>query len=533
MPESRAEFSVLLLDGIDPAGVEILREAGVIDVRVEPKLERERLLGIVGQVDGIVVRSATRVDRELIDRAERLRVIGRAGVGVDNVDVDAATQRGVLVMNSPGGSTATTAEHTLAMMFALARNIPQACRLLKQGTWNRSLFRGVELEGKVLGVVGLGRIGSAVARKAQGLGMSVVAYDPFISTDADLSSGLRTVELDSLIEQSDFITLHTPLTSETRNLIDAAAMARMKEGVRLINCARGGLVDEKALYEALQSGRVAGAALDVFEEEPSTNSPLLGLDNFIATPHLGASTEEAQRKATIDIGRQLADYLVREAVQGALNFPQTDPAKLERYGHFVDLASRLASFLGQIVTGRMRVISIRYSGEACDLDLRYLTSTVVRVILNPILQEGVNLINAVRVAEQRGIRIQETRVPVPTNFANLIEIELETDSDLRRVSGTVFTDKVPRIVSIEGYALEFVPMGHMILLTFNDKPGVIGGVGTLLGERGVNVAGMHVGRDQAGGRALALLLVDDAPGDGVVDGIRRIPNVLTAQAIHV
>jgi D-3-phosphoglycerate dehydrogenase len=292
------------------------------------------------------------------------------------------------------------------------------------------------LEGKVLGVVGLGRIGSAVARKAQGLGMSVVAYDPFISTDADLSSGLRTVELDSLIEQSDFITLHTPLTSETRNLIDAAAMARMKEGVRLINCARGGLVDEKALYEALQSGRVAGAALDVFEEEPSTNSPLLGLDNFIATPHLGASTVEAQRKVSFDICRQLADYLVREAVQGALNFPQTDPAKLERYGHFVDLASRLASFLGQIVTGRMRVISIRYSGEACDLDLRYLTSTVVRVILNPILQEGVNLINAVRVAEQRGIRIQETRVPVPTNFANLIEIELETDSDLRRVSGT-------------------------------------------------------------------------------------------------
>jgi len=528
-----ADFKVLLVDGIDESGVEILRQTGVIDAVVEPRPGRDRLLEVIPEMDGLVVRSATRVDSGLIDRARKLRVIGRAGVGVDNVDVRAATSKGVLVMNSPGGSTATTAEHTLAMMFALARNIPQACRLLKEGTWSRSRFQGVELEGKVLGVVGLGRIGSAVARKAQGLGMTVVAYDPFLSPDADLSTGFESVVLDALLDRADFITVHTPLTPETRGLVNAKTIARMKDGVRLINCARGGVIDEADLFDALRSGKVAGAAFDVFESEPDTDSPLLGLENFIATPHLGASTVEAQRKVSSDICRQIADYLVRQVVQGALNFPQMDPGRLERYRHFVDLATRLASFLGQISEGRMRLVSIRYSGEACDLDLKYLTSTIVRVLLDPILQEGVNLINAAHVAEQRGIRIQETRVPVPTNFTNLIEIELETDRQARRVSGTVFTDKVPRIVSIEGFALEFVPNGHMIFLTNNDKPGVIGAIGTLLGERGVNVAGMHVGRDQEGGRALALLLVDDAVDDSIVEAIRHTRNVLTAQALFV
>lgn len=522
-----------MADGIDEAGVEVLRETGAIDVVVRPALAREELLALAPGLDGLVVRSATRVDAAVIDQAGRLRVIGRAGVGVDNVDVRAATSKGVLVMNSPGGSTATTAEHTLAMLFALARNIPQAYRLLREGVWSRSRFQGVELEGKVLGVVGLGRIGSAVARKAQSLGMAVVAYDPFISREADLSSGFRNVDLNALLEEADFITVHTPLTGETRGLIGKDALARMKSGARLINCARGGIIDEAALFEALRDGQIAGAAFDVFEKEPASDSPLLGLDNFIATPHLGASTLEAQRKVSFDICRQIADYLVRHAVQGALNFPQMDPGKLERYGHFVDLATRLASFLGQISVGRMTVVSVRFSGEACDMDLTYLTATIIRVLLDPILQEGVNLVNAVHVAEQRGIRIQETRVPVPTNFANLIEIALETDQGARRVSGTVFTDKVPRIVNIEGYALEFVPNGHMIFLTNSDKPGVIGSIGTLLGERGVNVAGMYVGRDQQGGRALALLLIDNAVDESIVDSIRNTRNVLSAQAIYV
>lgn len=527
------DFRVLLLDGIDEAGVDILRRTRLIEPVVAPQLGRTELMETIRDMDGVVVRSATRVDAELIDRAERLQVVGRAGVGVDNVDVRAATRKGILVMNSPGGSTATTAEHTLAMMLALARNIPQAYRLLREGTWRRSGFQGVELEGKVLGVVGLGRIGSAVARKAQALGMLVIAYDPFLSPDAELGSGLEIVDLDWLLERADFITFHTPLTPETRGLINRTTISKMKAGVRLINCARGGIVDEACLFEALESGQIAGAAFDVFEKEPAADSPLIALDNFIATPHLGASTVEAQRKVSSDICQQIADYLLRRAVQGALNFPQMEPGRLERYGHFVDLATRLASFLGQLIEGRMRHVSIHYSGEAGDFDLKYLTSTIVRVLLSPILQEGVNLINAIHVAEQRGIRIQETRVPVPTNFTNLIEIELETDSETRKVSGTVFTDKVPRIVSIGGYALEFVPGGHMIVLTNNDKPGVIGSIGTLLGERGVNVAGMHVGRDQEGGQALALLLIDNAVDESVLEAIRRTRNVLSARALFV
>lgn len=527
------DLRVLLLDGIDEAGVDVLKRTRRIEAIVSPQLERPKLIEAIRDVDGVVVRSATRVDAELIDRADRLKVVGRAGVGVDNVDIRAATRKGVLVMNSPGGSTATTAEHTLAMMFALARNIPQAYRLLKEGTWRRSGFQGVELEGKVLGVIGLGRIGSAVARKAQALGMHVVAYDPFLSADAELGSGLESVDLDSLLERADFVTFHTPLTPETRGLITRATIAKMKPGVRLINCARGGIVDEACLLEALKSGQIAGAALDVFEKEPAADSPLMALDNFIATPHLGASTVEAQRKVSSDICRQVADYLLRRVVQGALNFPQMEPGRLERYGHFVDLASRLASFLGQLIEGRMRHVSVRYSGEACDFDLKYLTSSIVRVLLSPILQEGINLINAVDVAEQRGIRIQETRVPVPTNFTNLIEIELETDTETRTVSGTVFTDKVPRIVSIGDYALEFVPGGHMIVLTNNDKPGVIGSIGTLLGERGVNVAGMHVGRDQEGGQAMALLLIDNGVDESVLDAIRHTKNVLSARALFV
>lgn len=528
-----ADFKVLLVDGIDDAGIEILRQSQAIEVLVEPRIDREKLVQMIGDVDGLVVRSATRVDAGLIEEAHRLRVIGRAGVGVDNVDVSAATARGVLVMNSPGGSTATTAEHTIGMIFALSRNIPQACQLLRQGIWDRSRFRGVELEGKTLGVVGLGRIGSAVARKAQALGMRVVGYDPFISAEAGLRSGLQNVEFESLLEQADFITVHTPLTAETRDLLDREAMARMKDGVRLINCARGGIINEADLLESLKSGKVAGAAFDVFAHEPDPESPLLGLDNFIATPHLGASTVEAQRKVSSDICRQVADYLVTHTVRGALNFPQLEAGALEQYGHFVDLATRLASFLGQITEGRMRVLSIRYSGEAGELDLKYLTSAIVCSLLEPILQEGVNLVNATHVAEERGIRIQETRVPVSTNFASLIEIELETDRETRRVSGTVFTDRVPRIVSVEGYALEVVPRGHMIFLTNRDKPGVIGSIGTLLGERGVNVAGMYVGRDQEGGKALALLLVDSAVDDSVVDSVRQIKNVLSARAIHV
>jgi len=526
-------YKVLLLDGIDPAGIELIQRTNAIEPIVHDKIPRDELLGIVGNADGIVVRSSTAVDRELIQKAKKLRVIGRAGVGVDNVDLDAATESGVLVMNSPGGSTTTTAEHTVAMLFALARNIPQAYKTLKNHQWEKGKFKGIELSGKTLGVIGLGRIGSEVARKCQAMGMNVIAYDPYINPDAHLSSGLELVDLPQMFENADFITVHVPLSETTRNLVNRNTIARMKDGVRILNCARGGIVHERDLYDALKSGKVAGAAFDVFEVEPNTESPLLELENFIATPHLGASTVEAQRKVSEDICQQVCDYLLKNAVEGALNFPRLEAGQVERYKHFVDLAARLATFIAQICDGRMQTVSIHYSGEVCDMNLNYLTSVIVRSLLVPVLREGINLINARHVAKQRGIKVQETRLPAPENFTNLIVIELKTDVESHRVSGTVFTDKLPRIVNVDGYPLEVVPHGNMIFFTNNDKPGVIGGIGTVLGRCEVNIAGMHLGREHEGGKALALLLVDDPVNNDVIEQFRQIPNILSAKVVQV
>jgi D-3-phosphoglycerate dehydrogenase / 2-oxoglutarate reductase len=526
-------FKVLLLDGIDPAGVEVIRRSNSIEPVVHDKISRQNLLEIVGDADGLIVRSSTAVDHELMEKAKLLKVVGRAGVGVDNVDLNTATERGILVMNSPGGSTTTTAEHTIAMLFAVARNIPQAYKAIKNRQWEKTKFKGVELAGKTLGVIGLGRIGSEVARKCQAMGMHVVAFDPYIHPDARLSSGFELVDLQKVLEAADFITVHVPLTDATRSLIDSRAIAHMKDGVRILNCARGGIVNEKDLYEALKSGKVAGAGFDVFEVEPNTSSPLLELDNFIATPHLGASTVEAQRKVSEDICRQVSDYLVKNAVDGALNFPRLEPGTVERYQHFVDLAARLGAFITQICDGRMHTVSIRYSGEVSDMNLNYLTSVILRSVLMPMLREGVNLVNAMHVAKQRGIKVQETRVPAPENFTNLIVIELKTDIESHRVSGTVFTDKLPRIVNIDDYPLEVVPRGNMILCTNNDQPGVIGGIGTVLGKFDVNIAGMYLGREHEGGKALALLLVDNPVGKDVIEQFRQIPNILSAKVVHV
>src|SRR5262245_49137892 len=526
-------FKVLLLDGIDPAGVELLEKTGAITPVVHDRISREALLELVPEADGIIVRSATMVDKELMQKATRLRVIGRAGVGVDNVDIDAATERGILVMNSPGGSTTTTAEHAIAMLFALARSIPQAYLSLKNGKWDKSRFKGTELTGKTLGVIGLGRIGSEVARKCQAMGMKVLAYDPFINPDTPLSSGLVLVSLDEIWEKADFISFHVPLSDETRNLVNKRTIQRMKDGVRLINCARGGIIDEADLLDGLKSGKVAGAALDVFEKEPNPTSPLLKEENFIATPHLGASTVEAQRKVSEDICRQVSDFLLKRAVLGALNFPQLEAGQVERYQHFVDLAGRMASFVGQISDGRIQSVALRYSGEVCDMNLSYLTSVIVQRLLARTLREGVNLINAGHVARLRGVKVQETRVEVPENYTNLITMEIRTDVETHRVSGTVFTDRMPRIVNVDGFSLEVIPRGNMIYFSNNDKPGVIGNIGTVLGQSDVNIAGMQLGRDEEGGRALALLLVDNAVPGEVIQRLLKIENILTAKAVKV
>jgi D-3-phosphoglycerate dehydrogenase / 2-oxoglutarate reductase len=526
-------YNVLLLDGIDPAGVELMERTGSIVPIVHDRITREKLLSLVPEADGIIVRSATVVDKELLQKASRLRVVGRAGVGVDNVDIDTATERGVLVMNSPGGSTTTTAEHAIAMLFALARSIPQAYLSLKGGNWDKGRFKGTEITGKTLGVVGLGRIGSEVARKCQAMGMNVIAFDPFINPDTPLSSGLVLVGLEEIWEKADFITFHVPLTDETRNLVNAETIGRMKDGVRLVNCARGGIVNEDDLLLALKSGKVAGAALDVFETEPNPGTPLLSEENFIATPHLGASTVEAQRKVSEDICRQVSDFLLKKAILGALNFPQLELGQVEQYQHFVDLAGRMASFIGQISDGRIQSVALRYSGEVCEMNLNYLTSVVVQRLLSRTLREGVNLINAGHVARLRGIKVQQTSVDVPENYTNLITIEIRTDVDSHRVSGTVFTDRMPRIVNVDGFSLEVIPRGHMIYFSNNDKPGVIGNIGSILGQSNVNIAGMQLGRDQEGGRALALLLVDNAVGGDVIQRLLKLENILTAKAIRV
>jgi D-3-phosphoglycerate dehydrogenase len=533
MSQGNAAFKALLLDGIDPAGVEVIAETGSIVPIVHDKIDRAALLDIVGDADGLIVRSATLVDKELIARAPRLRVVGRAGVGIDNVDLDAATDRGILVMNSPGGSTTTTAEHAIAMLFALARSIPQAYVTLKNHKWDKGRFKGVELAGKTAGVVGLGRIGSEVARKLQAMGMRVVAYDPFISRGTTLASGVECVDIGRVLEQSDFITFHVPLTDATRDMVNAETISKMKDGVRLINCSRGGVINEKDLYDALKSGRVAGAALDVFDVEPNTTSPLLELDNFIATPHLGASTVEAQRKVSEDICRQVADYLLNRTVSGALNFPQIDAAQVERNRHFVDLATSLASFIGQITDGPIQSVGIQYSGEVSEMNLNYLNAVILQRLLKPMLGAGVNLVNARRMAEARGIQVRDTRNPVPENFTNLVTIILKTDKEERHVSGTVFKDKQPRIVEIDGYALEVMPRGNMILFTNNDKPGVVGAIGTTLGECKVNIAGMTLARERQGGHALALLLVDGPVGHDVLERLLRIENIVTAKSLRV
>jgi D-3-phosphoglycerate dehydrogenase len=419
------------------------------------------------------------------------------------------------------------------MLFALARNIPQAYCTLKEKKWDKNRFKGVELAGKTLGVVGLGRIGSEVARKCQAMGMNVIAYDPFINPDAHLTTGLVMVDIEEVFREADFITVHVPLTDQTRNLINKDTIAEMKDGVRILNCARGGIISESDLYEGMKSGKVAGAAFDVFENEPNTDSPLFDLDHFIATPHLGASTVEAQRKVSEDICRQVADFLLQHTVNGALNFPQLDAGQVERYQHFVDLATRLAAFVVQLGDGRIRTIAIRYSGEVNDMNLNYLTSIILRRLLTPVLREGVNLINAMHVAKQRGIKVEETRVPVPENFANMITIELTSDNEAHRVSGTVFTDKLPRIVSVDGFSVEVVPSGHIIFFTNNDRPGVIGKIGTVLGQSNVNIAGMYLGRERQGGKALALLPVDNPVRPEVMEQVRKIENVLSARVIRV
>ena len=521
---------VLIVDELSPRALEIFAARGV-EAEVATGLPADELKHRLTGCGGLAVRSATKVTAELIAAAGALRVIGRAGIGVDNIDVAAATQRGIVVMNTPYGNSITAAEHTIAMMFALARQIPAADRATQAGKWPKSRFLGVELFGKTLGVIGCGNIGAIVARRALGLEMKVIAYDPFLSEERALALGVERVPLDELFGRADFLTLHTPLTDATRNLIDAAAIARMKRGVRLINCARGGLVAEADLAAALDSGQVAGAAIDVFSEEPARENPLFGRENIVVTPHLGAATAEAQENVALQIAEQIADFLLTGAVSNAVNMPSLSAEEAARLRPYMTLADQLGSFAGQLTETGIQSVAVEYEGELAGLDQKPLTATALTGLLAPLLG-AVNPVNARVLCTQRGIRISETQRSGSSDYLNLIRITVTTERRRRSVAGTVFAGSKPRLVEIEGIPLEAELGRHMLFVRNYDKPGFIGGLGNALGAAEVNIATFHLGRTAPGEDAIALVEVDQPLTPALLDKIRGLPNVIQAKAMR-
>jgi D-3-phosphoglycerate dehydrogenase len=519
-------------DKLSRRGVELLRQRPGVEVEIRDKLSPEELRDLLRDMDALIVRSATRVTADVLASSPRLKVVGRAGVGLDNVDLEAATARGVVVMNTPGANTTSAAEHTVSMLLSLAKHIPQATASMKSGKWEKSKFLSVELSSKVLGIIGLGRIGTEVAKRVKGFNLRVLAYDPFISAEAAQSLGVELVDLPDLYRQSDFITIHTPLTSETKDLICAATIVQMKDGVRIVNCARGGIVNEADLYEALRSGKVAGAGLDVFEKEPITDSPLFALPNFISTPHLGAASEEAQEAVAIEIVQQVLDYLLKGIIRNAANAPSVPMEVLRTLQPWLTLAEKLGRLASQLSEGRLTEIRLGFQGEIVSLDCIPLTVAMVKGILDPI-HDSVNMVNAMTIARRRGVRVVENKSTETTDFASQITVTLQTDRGATQTAGTLFSRQDPRVVDIDGFRLEAILDGYMLVFSNNDVPGVIGRIGTLLGQNNVNIAGMQLGREKRGGRAVSIVNVDDPIPGPVLDEIRRIPNIVYAKLVHV
>jgi D-3-phosphoglycerate dehydrogenase / 2-oxoglutarate reductase len=522
-------MKVLIADALSPSALDIFRERG-IDAVSRTGLSPGELKEIIAGYDGLAVRSATKVTRDILEGAAALKVVGRAGIGVDNIDVPAATQRGVVVMNAPHGNAITTAEHAIAMMLALARKIPQANASTHSGRWEKERFVGVELAGKVLGIVGCGNIGSIVADRAHGLKMRVLAYDPFLSDERAKDLGVERVELDALLARSDIITLHTPLTDTTRHMIDAKALAKTKRGVRIVNCARGELVAEADLKAAIEAGHVAGAALDVFAQEPARSNPLFGLEQVVATPHLGASTSEAQEKVAVQIAEQMADFLLTGAVANAVNMPSVTAEEAPRLKPYIKLAQQLGSLAGQLTRSGIRSVTVEYEGLAAGLNTRPLTAAALSGLLSPML-DHVNMVNAPVLARERNISLAEVKHDRPTDYQTLIRLTVETDRRRRDVAGTLFGGDKPRLVEIKGIPIEAELGRHMLYLTNEDKPGFIGRLGTLLGAAGVNIATFHLGRSGPGADAIALVEIDQPVSEGLLAELRRIPNVMQAESL--
>ena len=516
---------VLVSDDLSADGVAILRKAG-LEVDVKVGLKPEELEQIVGGYDALAVRSATKVTARVLEKATRLQVVGRAGVGVDNVDLDAATRRGVVVMNTPGGSSVTVAELTVAHMLALARHLPQATASVKAGKWEKKKFQGHELAGKTLGVVGIGNIGSVVVDRCQGLGMRVVAYDPFISAEAAAKLGVSLVGLDELWGKADVISLHVPLTEQTRNLIDARTLARMKKGALLVNCARGGVIDEKALADALASGHLGGAALDVFEKEPvAPDHPLLKLDNFICTPHLGASTEEAQAAVAVAIAEQIALFLTEGVAQNAVNLPSLPREVLQRVAPYLALAQKLGALAAQLAPEGATEVRVETAGDLSTAPARPITSAVLKGLLRHVLDAPVNDVSAPAVARERGLTVREERVAEHTDYASLLTVAVSGKGTAVVVSGTVYGKGEARIVRVNQFRLEAVPEGDLILCENDDAPGVVGQLGTALGRAGVNIANIFLARDPERKGAVSLINVDSSPPAELLESLRRLPHV--------
>jgi len=531
----RAEGSmkkVLVSDNLSDQGITVFQETAGIDVDVKLGLEPEELKAIIKDYDGLAVRSATKVTKEIIKAAHRLKIIGRAGTGTDNIDKEAATKRGIVVMNTPGGNTVTTAEHTVAMLMSLLRNIPQATTSLKAKKWEKKRFVGTEMQDKTLGIVGMGKIGSVVAERARGLGMNVIVYDPFVTSLVAERLGVKIVSLDKLFARADFITIHAPKNKETENLINRDAFNKMKTGVRIINCARGGIIKEEDLYDAIKSGKVAGAALDVFAQEPPGDNPLLELDEVICTPHLGASTNEAQVTVAVAVAEQMADYLIHGTIRNAVNVPSISGELLATLAPYLTLAERMGSFQSQILSGTVEEVAIEYSGNIVDYELKPITIFLLKGLLKQI-DEDVNFVNALNIAHDRGIKIVASKSNEAIDFTDLITLKTKTTAGETLVAGTVFGKHDPWIVRFNDFRLETVLEGNILLFHTHDQPGVIGNIGATLGNSKINISRMQFGRREKEGEALVILGVDSSYSEEVFRSLAGLPHILSVKRIRL
>jgi D-3-phosphoglycerate dehydrogenase / 2-oxoglutarate reductase len=526
-------MKILVSDQLAELGVEKLMAVPDFEVEVNTSLTPEELRQIIKEYDALVIRSATKVTEDIIEAAQRLKVIARAGIGLDNVDIAAASKRGIVVMNAPEGNVITTAEHTIAMLMAVSRNIPQATASIKENKWEKKRFRGKEVFNKILGIIGVGRIGRVVVDRAKGLKMNVIAYDPYISKQSIEKMGIEAVSLDELYARADYITVHTPVTQETRALINADAFQKMKKGVFILNCARGGIVDETALYDAIQAGIVAGAALDVFAKEPPLNNPLLTLEKVIATPHLGASTDEAQENVAIAVADQVIDYLLNGTIRNAVNAPMIDGEVLAHLSPYITLAEKLGCILAQIIRGAVEEVSIEYIGDASALDTRPLTISVIKGMLTPFLSDEVNFVNAPVIAQERNIKVTESKRKEAEDFTNLISVTMKTNQEKCEVAGTIFGKRDPRLVRINDFRMEAVVEGHLLLIYNIDTPGTIGAIGTCLGRHHVNISMMDVGQVLERGQNIIFLRTDTSVPPHVVKELLELENVNIVQVLEL